>query len=171
MSLFGKKNYNIDEEENVPQFVYGIPDNMRKQWEIEKEEQEKEEKLLECFEGGYFGPSYYFYINKVGDNYQFRFGYSKDGRFVKNSLDDENLNIIPQSKQYYDTFIEELANIGIEAKNIQKIIQFIEIDGTNQEKLQKLIDSGEKITMTTMNANEYLISIALSSFFLVTSDG
>lgn len=111
MSLFGKKNYNIDEEENVPQFVYGIPDNMRKQWEIEKEEQEKEEKLLECFEGGYFGPSYYFYINKVGDNYQFRFGYSKDGRFVKNSLDDENLNIIPQSKQYYDTFIEELANI------------------------------------------------------------
>ncbi len=37
-----------------------------------------------------------------------------------------------------DAVIEELTNIGIEAKNIQKIIQFIEIDGTNQEKLQKL---------------------------------
>ena len=37
-----------------------------------------------------------------------------------------------------DAVIEELTNIGIETENIKKIIQFIEIDGTNQEKLQKL---------------------------------
>ena len=32
--------------------------------------------------GGYWGPSYYFYINKVKDGYQFRYGYDKDGNKV-----------------------------------------------------------------------------------------
>ncbi len=40
MGLFSKKNkYDIDEKDNRPQIVYGIPDSLRKQWE--KEEQEK----------------------------------------------------------------------------------------------------------------------------------
>ena len=42
MGLFGKKKYDVDAEDNVPQFVYGIPDTMRKQWE--KEEKEQKEK-------------------------------------------------------------------------------------------------------------------------------
>lgn len=43
MGLFSKKDkYDMEAEDNVPQFVYGIPDTMRKQWE--KEEKEQKEK-------------------------------------------------------------------------------------------------------------------------------
>lgn len=42
MGLFSKKDkYDIDEKDNRPQMVYGIPDSLRKQWE--KEEKEKTE--------------------------------------------------------------------------------------------------------------------------------
>ena len=46
MGLFSKKDkYDMEAEDNVPQFVYGIPDTMRKQWEKEeKEEQTKNER-------------------------------------------------------------------------------------------------------------------------------
>lgn len=42
MGLFSRKDkYDVDAEDNVPQFVYGIPDTMRKQWEKEDEEKKK----------------------------------------------------------------------------------------------------------------------------------
>lgn len=110
MSLFN--NYDINEKNNVPQFVYGIPDNMRKKWEKEKEEKEKTEgTLFKSFKGGYSGPSYYYYINKVEDKYQFRFGYSEDGRRIDNNLEDESLNRIDYQKSDYDAFIKELKEI------------------------------------------------------------
>ncbi len=37
MGLFSKKDkYDIDEKDNIPQIVYGIPDSLRKQWEKEE---------------------------------------------------------------------------------------------------------------------------------------
>ncbi len=43
MGLFSNNNkYDIEEEDNTPRFVYGIPDAMRKQWE--KEDNEKNKK-------------------------------------------------------------------------------------------------------------------------------
>ena len=38
MGLFDniKRKYEVEPEENVPQFVYGIPDTLRKQWEDEE---------------------------------------------------------------------------------------------------------------------------------------
>lgn len=45
MGLFNKKNkYDIDEKDNRPQIVYGIPDSLRKQWEKEAKEEEKAKK-------------------------------------------------------------------------------------------------------------------------------
>ena len=42
MGLFSKKDkYDIDAKDNTPQFVYGIPDSMRKKWAKEDEEKNK----------------------------------------------------------------------------------------------------------------------------------
>ena len=42
MGLFSKKDkYDIDAKDNTPQFVYGIPDTMRKKWAKEDEEKTK----------------------------------------------------------------------------------------------------------------------------------
>lgn len=42
MGLFSKKDkYDIDAKDNTPQFVYGIPDSMRKKWAKENEEKNK----------------------------------------------------------------------------------------------------------------------------------
>lgn len=110
MGLFSKKDkYEINEKDNVPQFVYGIPDSMRKQWEKEKEEKRKNQKtIFSAFEGGYFGPSYYYFVNNYKDSYEFRVGYSKDGRFVKNDENDPNIHIFEQNGEHYKKFMEEL---------------------------------------------------------------
>ena len=45
MGLFSKKDkYDIDERDNRPQIVYGIPDSLRKQWEKEEKEKTKNNK-------------------------------------------------------------------------------------------------------------------------------
>lgn len=110
MGLFSKKDkYDINEKDNVPQFVYGIPDSMRKQWEKEQEDKRKHQKnIFSAFEGGYFGPSYYYFVNNYKDSYEFRFGYSKDGRFVQNDENDPNIHILEQNEEHYKKFMEEL---------------------------------------------------------------
>ena len=45
MGLFNKKDkYDIDAEDNMPQFVYGIPDSMRKKWEEEEKAKKEQEE-------------------------------------------------------------------------------------------------------------------------------
>ena len=38
------EKYDVNVEENVPQFVYGIPDDMRKQWKLEEQEEKYDVK-------------------------------------------------------------------------------------------------------------------------------
>lgn len=108
MGLFNKKDkYEVDAKENVPQFAYGIPDAMRKKWE-QKAKEENGKNIFSAFEGGHFGPSYYYFVNKINNNYQFRVGYSNNGRIVNNDINDPNIHSIDQNKYHYDKFIDEL---------------------------------------------------------------
>lgn len=97
------------EDDNMTLFSkkHEIPDSMQKQGD--KEEKIKNEKtIFSAFEGGYFGPSYYYFVNNYKDHYEFRFGYSKDGRIVNNDENDPNIHIFEQNGEYYKKFIEEL---------------------------------------------------------------
>ena len=106
MGLFSKKKkYDIDEKNNIPQVVYGIPDDLRKKWEEEKSKK-IEKNVFEAFKGGFFGPSSYYFIDKLNDTYRFKFGYSRDGRMINS--EDSNLLTIDQNKEYYDNFIKDL---------------------------------------------------------------
>ena len=108
MWLFNKKKkYDINPKENIGQVVYGIPDALRKQWD-EQDKRENGTKLFDAYEGGYFGNSYYYYIDCIDNIYEFRFGYSKDGAYIANSIHDPNINITKQSADYYQQFIDEL---------------------------------------------------------------
>ena len=66
--------------------------------------------------GGYWGPSYYFYINKVKDGYQFRYGYDKDGRIINNTIIGINLYKSFHDEEYYDSFISKLLELTHEWK-------------------------------------------------------
>ena len=91
MGLFDKlkAKYNINPEDNMPQFVYGPPpfpidkeDELTEQ-PIQNEviNQDENKKVKEdirfyYFEGGYFGTSECYYVEKVGDEYKFNEGTS-----------------------------------------------------------------------------------------------
>lgn len=108
MGLFNKKKYEVNEKENIPQFVYGIPDDMRKKWE-ERDKNGKE--VFSAFHGGYSGESYFFFVNKIENTYQFRFGYSSSGMLINNDINDPNLKCIDQDENHYNMFIEELESV------------------------------------------------------------
>jgi len=137
-----KNKYNIKEENNRPQIVYGIPDDMRKKWEKEEVENSKydvepeenvpqfvygipdyfryqnENNIFEAFEGGYFGPSSYYYIDLIDNNcYEFKYGYSKDGKRIFNDSNSDELFITKHNKEFYDNFIQELRNMTINWKD------------------------------------------------------
>ena len=95
--------YDINPGNNVPQKVYGTPDAMRNI--------NDDKELFIGFNGGYFGPSYFYYINRVGENYEFRYGNSDTGAIIDNDKNDPLLKINVQDKEYYDRFIEELLTI------------------------------------------------------------
>lgn len=74
------------------------------------------EEVFNAFMGGYWGPSYYFYINKVKDGYQFRYGYDKDGRIINNTIIGINLYKSFHDEEYYDSFISKLLELTHEWK-------------------------------------------------------
>lgn len=74
------------------------------------------EEVFNAFMGGYWGPSYYFYINKVKDGYQFRYGYDKDGRIIDNTISGINLYKSFHDEEYYDSFISKLLELTHEWK-------------------------------------------------------
>lgn len=108
MGLFDniKNKYNIKVEENIPQFVYGTPDTMINNFEEDNIE-DNDSCVFEAFEGGYFGPSSYYYINLIDNNsYEFKYGYSKNGQVIFNASNE--LFITKHNKEFYDYFIEKL---------------------------------------------------------------
>ena len=108
MSLFNNKKYEVNEEENIPQVVYGIPDDMQKTLEeIDKNGKE----IFSAFHGGYNGKSYFFFVNKINNTYQFRFGYSSSGKLIDNDINNSNLKYKDQDEKYYNMFIDELENV------------------------------------------------------------
>lgn len=142
-----KNKYNVKEENNRPQIVYGIPDDMRKKWEKEKEIEieiehfkydvepeenvpqfvygipdyfryQNENNIFEAFEGGYFGPSSHYYIDLIdNDRYEFKYGYSGDGRRILNDSNSDELFITKHNKEFYGNFIQELKNMTVNWKN------------------------------------------------------
>ena len=74
------------------------------------------EEVFNAFMGGYWGPSYYFYINKEKDGYQFRYGYDKDGRIINNTIIGINLYKSFHDEEYYDSFISKLLELTHEWK-------------------------------------------------------
>ncbi len=104
MSLMDKI-YDIMPERNRPQFVYGVPDEMLKKWE---KEDKNDVEVFSAYEGGYFGPSYYYFINKIDEKYQFRFAYSEDSKPIENDINNPRIKHVDHNKEYYDTFIKEL---------------------------------------------------------------
>ena len=69
------------------------------------------EEVFNAFQGGYCGPSYFYYINKVGDGYKFRYGYSRDGMFIKNTSDEAKLCDEVYSEEYYHKFINKILEL------------------------------------------------------------
>ncbi len=108
MGLFSKKDkYEIDGKDNIPQFVYGIPDELRKKWEKEYEEKNGT-NVFAAFEGGHFGPSYYYFVNYINDAYEFRFGISENGKIIENRINEPGIMIVKHDKDFYKSFIDEL---------------------------------------------------------------
>ncbi len=102
-----KSMYDIKVEKNVPEFVYGIPDDMIKEFK----EDNKPRNIFSAFKGGFFGPSYYYFINKKKDVYEFKFGFSSDGRVLSNKWEDPNIHTFEENQDYYDEFSDELYSI------------------------------------------------------------
>lgn len=67
-----------------------------------------------AYQGGYFGPSFYYFVNKKNNSYEFRFGYSPDGRRIENNSSEINLNTFEKDGEYYQKFINEIL---VEIKN------------------------------------------------------
>lgn len=102
--------YNIDVDDNAPQIVYGIPDAMRKKWE-EEDKKIDSNCIFDAFEGGYFGPSYYYFVNEYQNKYYFSFGYSKDGKLIQNSRGCKDLHEIQQNAEHYEKMLLEINEI------------------------------------------------------------
>lgn len=137
MTLFDKiKNkYNVAEDKNVPQFVYGPPNF--------KVEQDKK-LVFNAFHGGYSEPSHYYYVRKnINTNeYEFKYGYSKHGARIFENATGENIKAIPRTEQEYKDFINELTDV---VKNWNK--QYLNsdiMDGTqwNINSLENNIEYG-----------------------------
>ena len=78
---------------------------------MEEEKDRNGKEIFSAFHGGYFGKSYFFFVNKIEKTYQFRFGYLSSGMFINNDINNPNLKYIDQNENYYNMFIMELENV------------------------------------------------------------
>lgn len=127
--------YNVKPEDNQPQFVYGVPDYLKEiKKESNEDDKNTSDKSTEkyktnpetkpqhipgkntketkgtivfvAFHGGYFGPSEYYYIEKVDKEYLFKYGYTNDGRHMfENS---KELEVVSKTENEYNLFINKL---------------------------------------------------------------
>lgn len=68
------------------------------------------EEVFSAFIGGYFGPSSYYYVNKVGKKYEFGYGYSEDGHRIVNKMDNKEIKFEECNELIYNHFVEDLTN-------------------------------------------------------------
>jgi len=102
MGLFDKKDkYNIKEEASVPEFAQP-EDNISR---------ERKNKVFEAFVGGYAAPSSFYYINKVNEEYEFRYGFSQSGVKIFNNPNNKDLHIIKHNKKFYEDFKNNLIQL------------------------------------------------------------
>ena len=104
-----KAKYDIKPERNEPRLVYGPPEVILKL--IEEEEKKNGKELFSAFQSEYAGPSHYYYVNKFQGKYQFRYGYTDNGAYVDNKIDNPALKIVEQDEDYYNNFMKELLPI------------------------------------------------------------
>jgi len=97
MGLFDKfnKKYNINPEENMPQIVYGPPQFF------------ENKMVFYAYEGGYFGPSEFYYIERNGDKLKFKSGYYPEGK-RPNPDDESDFEISIKSESDYITLVNEI---------------------------------------------------------------
>lgn len=131
-----KEKYDVNAEDNMPQIVYGIPDfmknddffkkdNQENKYDIQPEDnmprevygipdfmlEDRKNKVFEAFVGGYSGPSSFYYINKVNEEYEFRYGFSQSGAKIFNNPNNKDLHIIKHNKQFYEDFKNNLIQL------------------------------------------------------------
>lgn len=69
---------------------------------------EENTELFNAYIGGYAGLGYYYFINKVNSDYEFRFAHSEDGSKILNNA---KLSKCKQTEEFYQEFVKELTNI------------------------------------------------------------
>ncbi len=110
--MFDEKKYNIQEEENVPQIVYGPPIFL----------EEKSDEVFKAYEGGYGGPNFCYSIELDDNRFLFK-TYCED--FISS---DPYLEIAEKTEKEYQEFInlvkKEMADWNLEYNN------FDVLDGT-----------------------------------------
>ena len=68
------------------------------------------QEVFSAFIGGYFGPSSYYYVNKIGKKYEFGYGYSEDGHRIVNKRDNKERRFEECNELIYNHFVEDLTN-------------------------------------------------------------
>lgn len=106
MGLFDKfsKKYNINPEDNMPQIVYGPPQFF------------ENKMVFYAYEGGYFGPSEFYYIERNGDKLKFKSGYYPEGK-RPNPDDESDFDISIKSESDYKNLLTEIKEM---TKNWEK---------------------------------------------------
>lgn len=89
----------------------GIFDNLLKKEDEEEnilmESKPNENCIFSAYEGGYFGPSYYYYIDYINGHYHFKFGYSESGKMI----DEKELSTLIEKEECYIEFIDKLGDV------------------------------------------------------------
>lgn len=97
MGLFDKfsKKYNINPEDNMPQIVYGPPPSF------------ENKMVFNAYEGGCFGESDIFYVEKNGDKYKFKSGSYPAGK-IPIPEDDSKFNVSIKTEVEYKKLINDI---------------------------------------------------------------
>lgn len=92
----------------------GIFDNLlKKEDDILKESKPNENCVFSAYEGGHFGPSYYYYIDHINDHYHFKFGFLESDKVVN----EKELYTLVNNEEFYIEFINKLKDITKDWKN------------------------------------------------------
>ena len=121
------------------------------------------EEVFSAFIGGYFGPSSYYYVNKIGKKYEFGYGYSEDGHHIVNKRDNKEIRFEECNELIYNQFVEELITA---MSNWKKNYNNNVMDGTQWEfnfKDKNLTYSGSNAYPENFND----VKMSLLKYFVV----
>ena len=72
---------------------------------------DENKQVFEMFIDGYMGPSSFYYINKMKEEYEFRYGFSSNGLKIRNDPNNKELYIRKQDKEFYENFKSNLIQL------------------------------------------------------------